>query len=1279
MYRTYIMNFLSGLVNAVTRIGQNVFNTSRDMLSYLGIISPPQNPMDQLNDLVLNPRRPAFLSEIEIANGVPFIRNGQVLEIKIKFFVYGRNGLLQSREYKHSEIWNGGRVPLNAELREQLFRDLIRKIEQSEIKISNIVDDSHELISISVVPQNTTGNAVVNASKYSFPFTQPIIVPQSMKGGSQCAKLGILSQLFDKVNFKTYKLQDLEREMTNLGVDHNRITPNDIYKWVVTCHPKTISLHMFNIAWINIPNGEHIADEATVSLMLVARDSHVEFVVDPKFRSLITYNHDVAKDYKKIEQTVPVFVSKNDELMILDLIDGKINSTVVTDADLDDIADKISKKTNFLTFVNLNHEISVDCYVHPVTQKAIYMNEDYKVLKKAHEIAYKQFPYETFTYEKQSYTSFAKCLFEVICGGLPEESYQVREDHEINNKFNTKAFVTSVVEDPFFLNDQEILPIHGRLEAIDITKCYPNCVLDMEYDYPIYISANHWLKHDGKTLKFSECIFNKNIQLVDGLVIENEIVPKNLFDYLLKEKFVTVSDIGYVRTATYTTSCEYLKIFINETRKLFGVTGWELEKTDMTVACKKIHNFFIGHFGIKSKKDKRGFVCTEEDTVSRIVYDCLNAGKAVSTKVRKIGDLYYVNAESSIPKYENSTAINRQIIAQSKIAILELIKKVKAISPHSQLIYVKTDCAGFYTPESPKCLLDWHRPDEHIDIATRLNNPLYRKVAFEPVKYKVGQKERLVPHLFENPETETLLDFKFVTDKKYYLIDGVKASDEKGKTYENELKTKSMIVKGGPGAGKSFLAAHLSDKTTKIYVGTNKACTELENKLGKNIAKPKTLDIEIVNFGSLNLAIKGGKAKHIVVDEVFRIKEIHLRKLYELKQENPHLVFHGFGDPGQLPAIESSGVQFNWDDKPLFKYVFGNRVMNALNIEGVSRFDNPLKDVLDVFDKTGRIPNSFKPVDLGLENNLCMFKNEKEGHISVNSLNKAKLMKNSEHFIVGESVMSNVNKKGLCNSQLYTIKSFKKKDANYEYELNEITGTFESKCFEGGSNITVDRGQGITIKTPYNIHDIEKMSFEKLRVALTRATKKEHIHLNWVNKKWLPIKYEQNLPKSLPLNEIDVATIYCLENSATKEMYIHWCIGKFTFPSELKNPENWNKKELCQTIFVNTSLVQHRLLDDIIPPQVRYVLQKYVMKAHENCKGFKLLNDTCKNRRTIKVETPNLVGSKEFDPLKVIKPSKSSKSTYQKKQELAKTHLEACKGKTYIMPKIVPRKIETPT
>ncbi len=87
----------------------------------------------------------------------------------------------------------------------------------------------------------------------------------------------------------------------------------------------------------------------------------------------------------------------------------------------------------------------------------------------------------------------------------------------------------------------------------------------------------------------------------------------------------------------------------------------------------------------------------------------------------------------------------------------------------------------------------------------------------------------------------------------------------------------------------------------------------------------------------------------------------------------------------------------------------------------------------------------------------------------------------------------------LINNERYIISKINitKKEITINNDRNEVIIAKDDfqKLFRVGYVFTTHSCQGMTINEPYTIHDFDRMHKKLKYVALSRATKKEHINI----------------------------------------------------------------------------------------------------------------------------------------------------------------------------------------
>lgn len=288
---------------------------------------------------------------------------------------------------------------------------------------------------------------------------------------------------------------------------------------------------------------------------------------------------------------------------------------------------------------------------------------------------------------------------------------------------------------------------------------------------------------------------------------------------------------------------------------------------------------------------------------------------------------------------------------------------------------------------------------------------------------------------------------------------------------------------------------------------TNKAvdvCRE------RGIEKSRTLESF---FGKtqrqIQKAIKSlGHYESIHIDEFSMTPNKFFKFLLKAKRMFPNLKFVLFGDSNQCKPPEK--IWFDYMESKLVLELVDYNLM-TLSYKN-TRYDSETFKHLDYFIKNKKLPDVLIGRTLLDKSytNVCYLNDTRE------EINNARLKDFSEEFskevvnvdgfdvaqdipVVVEKDNDHVNK--LYNSQMFTLKNIGDTiTIEKKGKEQEISKETFRKYFNLGFCCTVYKYQGDTIKKPYNIYDIERMSFNDLYTALSRCVSLNDVHFNYTDK-----------------------------------------------------------------------------------------------------------------------------------------------------------------------------------
>ena len=170
----------------------------------------------------------------------------------------------------------------------------------------------------------------------------------------------------------------------------------------------------------------------------------------------------------------------------------------------------------------------------------VTVNNGYDLRKNICDQLFEKYPVDAFQFNSQGLTSIAVNLFKELYGHIPKSNYN--------------RYITTIIDDyypkalqhTFYTDDEDTY----NITALDIAKDYPSVLLTNEHDIPVY-NIHNTINKFNRELKTGEYYINKtNIDKYktgnnEPIIIEAGFYGRNLIDYLLKHKYITLSDIKH--------------------------------------------------------------------------------------------------------------------------------------------------------------------------------------------------------------------------------------------------------------------------------------------------------------------------------------------------------------------------------------------------------------------------------------------------------------------------------------------------------------------------------------------------------------------------------------------------------------------------------------------------------------------------------------------------------------------------------------------------------------
>jgi hypothetical protein len=972
-----------------------------------------------------------------------------------------------------------------------------------------------------------------------------------------CVPRYILKSVCHIDGFKKLTLNQIREQFKKINVNiENGVSVEELKLWIIQYYPKTIAMYAID-PLMNKFDSYTNSKTVLVTLAFVINNAHVYPIFDNVQKSIIAHTKNKSVQLKEIcwdvdtnnYQTVKYYHRSNNDLdygveaigsneEYDKLIQGKGNKydVALIENSLEEVMKDVINETGYLITGMKIQNGEILAFQHPVNEQIIELAIDLDKRKYICDKLYGIFGYECFKWKNQSFATLVNSLFEIKNGKL-EQSTHIKEDQIIYDTYHTSPLIGTLMDIPYDSNS---------CFGFDCKKSYPNAMINMVDDYPVFSICDQFKKYENDEIVIGEYVIDDiTIESLGGIHIKKQVVGYNFVKYLLENKFITIDKILFVKKASYNVKKEIYATFIKELKEMFG---------EDSIEYKSLAHCFIGNLGKRYNSSDCGFVSDDWATVSASYHEYSKLGE---WNVKTVGGLHFVRVKQRHRLLSENSQIFRQVLSQGMIQLLELIKLVYC-HKKSILVGYNTDSVFIRSPKINSF------PKDH---------PFYRNEDWKPKKYTPIEKE-IKPDI-------KIAEFKLWTK------------------CTKDLENKSFCCIGPGGAGKSTeLVKNFEQGATIVLTFSNKAADNIRKK---GIKEVYTFDSYFNQHDDISQNIT-----KILIDEYSMLPTKWIRILYNLKLNQPNIIIQFYGDPNQCKQVCSYKRYFDYGEKYVFRYLCDFNLVIKEYIEGTSRYDKELYEVLTYLIETGKLHEKLKnrPIDENLETNIVV-RNKKRFEIN---------NKFAKEWSAGMKIISKDNDKNnnVFNSQIFYIKEIINEkyftisetldgDVMVDKEGNDIK--FCRSKFDPAYGVTIYKYQGDTISENYNIHQCKIMDRNELYTALSRARSINQIHIEWTNKKFY-FAHEPNYSTNIDLMTPKTGYIYLMTNEKNKL----WYVGQTTtsieqrFSEHKKDPKDsmhecdgdWTVKELSKVIYVNDSTL-------------KFVEKRYIYSYHQ-MGDYKIIN-----------------------------------------------------------------------
>jgi hypothetical protein len=607
---------------------------------------------------------------------------------------------------------------------------------------------------------------------------------------------------------------------------------------------------------------------------------------------------------------------------------------------------------------------------------------------------------------------------------------------------------------------------NDNLICYDINKCYSSILYNPIEEWIILDIDNEWEDYNyGDKIKLGLYY----IETEDNLLFKGN----NIYSSAIVKKAIEENIKFRIIKALYAYKTQSKKIFVDIIDDILKITNND-EKL-----YKLMINYISGMMGKHKIIYTKGHINKSLEQVFTTLNNYEREDNNIKTFINKIDKKYYLYGFNKENKLNDiNIPIYIQILDQSNIKLYDMIKKTDG-----ELIGRKVDCA----------------------IIKNAKNKL--KVGKKWGDYRLSK----IPNINNYEINNNIL---FSEEREFKLYDNIIDSDDIEKILNICLNKGGTLLAGDAGTGKTFVINEISKKLNVAKITpTNKSALNIKGqtihrflKLNKDGKIPrKTIE-----------NIKTKKYDLIIIDEISMINKDLWKLLLLLKQET-QINFLLVGDNKQLPPIEDDGIERDYFNSSIVKYLTN---YNKINLEVKKRYDKKLSEILkDVeninmndfnnkietkvnicyFNKTRKRINQYWNNKEKKVNSILIKADEKDEMtqdiylyqglplISRKTLNGGELMINNEKFILN----------GYDNKYLFLSSERPDEEGEIiihkiDIDINQIHNYFLLNYCS-----TTHKAQGETITENFTIYDFNFMSKKCKYTALSRAKRTEQIKIIW--------------------------------------------------------------------------------------------------------------------------------------------------------------------------------------
>jgi hypothetical protein len=605
--------------------------------------------------------------------------------------------------------------------------------------------------------------------------------------------------------------------------------------------------------------------------------------------------------------------------------------------------------------------------------------------------------------------------------------------------------------------------------AYDINKCYSSILYEPLEEWILIDVNNDWVK------------FNNDDEIKLGLYYietkDNSLFKgSNIYSSSIVKKAIEENINFKIKMVLYADKSQSKKLFVDIIDDIIKITNNDQSLYKLMINC------ISGMLGKSKSTHTKANINKSLEHIYITLNNYKNQDNEIKPFITKIEETeyYLYGYNKDVKLYENNIAMYIQILDQSNIKLYDMIKKADG-----ELIGRKVDCAIIRNPKNK------------LEIGDKWGD--YRLSSIPDIKNKEMNNNNI-----------------YIEESDYYENIDIIDSDDYEKILNRTIKRNGCLLTGDAGTGKSYVIHKITEilgkeKVIKI-TPTNKSALNIRGQtihrflnLNKDGKIPRKTIEKIKN---MNLDL-------IIIDEISMINK-DLWKLLLLLKEETKINFLLVGDEKQLPPIEDDGIERDYFNSSIVKYLSN---YNKINLTVKKRYDENLSKILEDIENI----------------NIKDFKNNNETKINICYFNKTRIrintfwnnkMKNNNSILIkadendettqdiylyknlplisrktlkgGEEMINNEKFILEAHDDQYLYLSSDRPDDNGQLFKHKIDIDINNlqKLFYLNYCSTTHKSQGETITENFTIYDFNSMSLKCKYTALSRAKNAQQITIN---------------------------------------------------------------------------------------------------------------------------------------------------------------------------------------